>query len=73
MDNIYVITLSDNADNDDNFDVLQQYFTTKDKAIKWLDTEGFEHLADDEYVRKLCYSVEQHAEIQILSNSEEDE
>lgn len=70
MDSIYVITFSDNADN---FDVIQQYFTNKDKAIKWLDEEGFEHLADDEYLRKLCYSVEQHAEIQILTNSEEDE
>ncbi|UXS21196.1 hypothetical protein [Staphylococcus delphini] len=70
MNGIYVITFSDDADN---FDVLQQYFTNKDKAIKWLDAEGFEHLADDEYLRKLGYSIEQHAEIQILTNSEEDE
>lgn len=70
MDSIYVITFSDDADN---FDILQQYFTNKDKAIKWLDTKGFKHIADDEYSRNLGYSIEQHAEIQILSNYEEEE
>ncbi|UXU56826.1 hypothetical protein MUA95_09700 [Staphylococcus agnetis] len=70
MNDIYVITLDDNADN---FDIVQQYFTNKDKAIKWLDSKGFEHLVDDEYARKTGYSINQLAEIQILSNSEEDE
>ncbi|UXU63353.1 hypothetical protein [Staphylococcus agnetis] len=70
MNDIYVITLEDDADN---FDIVQQYFTNKDKAIKWLEVNRFEHLADDEYARKIGYSINQRAEIQILSNSEEDE
>ncbi|NJI02255.1 hypothetical protein [Staphylococcus agnetis] len=69
MNDIYVITLEDDADN---FDIVRQYFTNKDKAIKWIEVNGFKHLANDEYARKIGYSIVQHAEIQILSNSEEE-
>ncbi len=73
MKYIYIVTIQYPADFfEDFFHVHDYYFTSESKAIKWLESKGFKHLVEDEYIRQEGYSIQHHAQVKVLLNSEED-
>ncbi|MBH9580069.1 hypothetical protein [Staphylococcus felis] len=70
VNDIYVILL---YDSEGFSEIVQHYFTKKEKAVEWLESNGFKYIEDDEWLKTIGYSMDIHAEIQILLNSEGDE